>query len=175
MTEYIRPALGQEVPLGTLYDARLDQFLSGPILPPNSPRGYVLEIPCPHAIQNEISVSFGATHAARFSAMGVDDNLAANVLSRLIEPKGSATFLNDSTLDKEFLYGAVRHVHNTCEERLNLDEPKFLDAAHVGDYRSTHVVIGIKWGLQSIMTMKHCITKPSERTALEASFERDMG
>ncbi|KAM0240174.1 hypothetical protein ACHAP5_008031 [Fusarium lateritium] len=174
MAEFTRPALGQEVHLGTLYDARLDQFLSGPILPPNSPRDSIIEIPCPHAIQHEISVSFGASHASRFGAMGVDDNLAASVLSGLVEPKGSATFLNDSTLDKDFLFGAVHHVHNTREERLNLDEPKFLDAAHVGDYRSTHVVIGIKWGLQNIMTMKHCITDSSQRTALEASFDKDM-
>lgn len=106
--------------------------------------------------------------------MGVDDNLAASVLSGLVEPKGSATFLNDGTLDKEFLYGAVHYVHNTCEERLNLVEPRFLDAAHLGDSRSTHVVVGIKWGIQSIMTMKRCITKPSERIGLEAFFNRDM-
>jgi hypothetical protein len=106
--------------------------------------------------------------------MGVDDNLAASVLSGLVEPKGSATFLNDGTLDKEFLYGAIHHVYNTCEERLNLCEPRFPDAAHVGDSRSTHVVVGIKWGIQNIMTMKLCITNPSERTALEASFHRDM-
>ncbi|WZH47680.1 uncharacterized protein QYS62_008838 [Fusarium acuminatum] len=174
MAEYTRPALGQEVPLGTLYDARLDQFLSGPSLPRNPPRCSILETPCPNAIQNEISVSLGASRAARFQGMGVDDNLAASVLSGLVEPKGSATFLNDGTLDKEFLYGAVHHVYNTCEERLNLCEPRFPDAAHVGDSRSTHVVVGIKWGIQNIMTMKLCITNPSERTALEASFHRDM-
>ncbi|KAM0353064.1 hypothetical protein ACHAPU_001952 [Fusarium lateritium] len=175
MAECTRASLGQEVALGTLYDARLDQFLSGFILPPNAPRGSVLTIPCTHALQHENSTSVGSTHAARFEAMGIDHKLAASVLSGLVEPKGSATFLKDGHPDKLNFFGAVRHIYNTREERLNLNEPRFLDVASVGDYRSTHVVTGIKWGLQSIMTMKHKIDLPNQRPALEASFRRDLG
>ncbi|KAF5000426.1 hypothetical protein FGRMN_1757 [Fusarium graminum] len=160
MAEYKRASLGQEVALGTLYDARLDQFLSGFILPLNAPRGSVLKIPC--------------THAARFEAMGIDHKLAVNLLSGLVEPKGAAAFLKDGRLDKLIFFGAVRHIHNTYEERLTLNEPRFLDVTSVGDYRSTHVVTGVKWGLQSIMTMKHEIAVSSQRPALEASFRRDM-
>ncbi|ENH70696.1 hypothetical protein FOC1_g10004994 [Fusarium oxysporum f. sp. cubense race 1] len=106
MAEIVRPALGQQVAIGTLYDARVDQFLQSSILPPNLPRGIVLRGILPPSGQLQNWMAEGSGHASRFRAMRVDDNLAASILSGSIDLEGSANFLKDSTVDENTLCGA---------------------------------------------------------------------
>ncbi|KAJ4107913.1 hypothetical protein NW760_008761 [Fusarium oxysporum] len=106
MAEIVRPALGQQVTIGTLYDARVDQFLQSSILPPNLPRGIVLRGILPPSDQLQNWMAEGSGHASRFRAMRVDDNLAASILSGSIDLEGSANFLKDSTVDENTLCGA---------------------------------------------------------------------
>ncbi|KAG5798413.1 hypothetical protein H9Q69_002561 [Fusarium xylarioides] len=180
MAEVVRPALGQQVAIGTLYDARVDQFLSSSILPPNPPQGTVLRSSCQPSHQRQSVIHQGSSHASRFNAMRIDGNLAASILSGLIDLKGSANFLKDSTLDGDILYGVNRSFFNTYEDVLNLHQSVLRNGMASGiflpaDRRSTHVVTGIRWGLQSIMTMKHRIVDASQRAALEVAFQKDLG
>ncbi|KAG5817420.1 hypothetical protein H9Q74_000674 [Fusarium xylarioides] len=180
MAEIVRPALGQQVAIGTLYDARVDQFLSSSILPPNPPQGTVLRSSCQPSHQRQSGIHQGSSHASRFNAMRIDGNLAASILSGLIDLKGSANFLKDSTLDGDILYGVNRSFFNTYEDVLNLHQSVLRNGMASGiflpaDRRSTHVVTGIRWGLQSIMTMKHRIVDASQRAALEVAFQKDLG
>ncbi|KAG5772719.1 hypothetical protein H9Q72_001219 [Fusarium xylarioides] len=180
MAEIVRPALGQQVAIGTLYDARVDEFLSSSILPPNPPQGTVLRSSCQPSHQRQSGIHQGSSHASRFNAMRIDGNLAASILSGLIDLKGSANFLKDSTLDGDILYGVNRSFFNTYEDVLNLHQSVLRNGMASGiflpaDRRSTHVVTGIRWGLQSIMTMKHRIVDASQRAALEVAFQKDLG
>ncbi|KAH7173325.1 uncharacterized protein B0J16DRAFT_311119 [Fusarium flagelliforme] len=176
--DIVRPALGAEVPIGTIYDATRDQFLPASGLPPTPPAGVILASPCPIERQNEITTSIGSSHAARFAAMGIDPNLAASVLSGLINPQGSGTFLTDGTSEKDILYGAVRHIYNTCQERLNLS-PDLLDmlaynTASMADHHGAYIVVGVTYGLQSIITMKHHIKGSSNKEHVESIFQHDL-
>ncbi|KAF5963788.1 hypothetical protein FCOIX_13697 [Fusarium coicis] len=179
MAEIARPALGQQVAIGTLYDARVDQFLASSILPPNPPQGTVLRSSCQPSRQRQSGIHQGSDHASRFNAMRIDGNLAASILSGLIDLKGSANFLKDGTVDGDILYGINRSFFNTYGDALNLHQSAlrsgmasefFLPA----DRHGTHVVAGIRWGLQSIMTMKHRIEDSSQRAALEVAFQKDL-
>ncbi|KAF5989698.1 hypothetical protein FBULB1_701 [Fusarium bulbicola] len=177
MAEIIRPALGQHVSIGTLYDARVDQFLPSSILPLIPPQGVVLRsLP---SRQHQSGIHQGSSHASRFNAMRIDGNLAASILSGLIDLKGSANFLKDSTLDGDILYGVNRSFFNTYEDVLNLHQGVLRSGMASGiflpaDRRSTHVVTGVRWGLQSIMTMKHRVDDPDQRAALEVAFQKDL-
>src|SRR6478735_6014552 len=162
MAEIVRPALGQQVAIGTLYDARVDQFLQSSILPPNLPRGIVLRGILPPSDQLQNRMAEGSGHASRFRAMRVDDNLAASILSGSIDLEGSANFLKDSTVDENTLYGAVRHFFNTYKDVLDINRGAFRTGGAPAMFlppgpRSTHVVTSVRWGLQSILTMKHRI------------------
>ncbi|EXL96425.1 hypothetical protein NOF04DRAFT_9716 [Fusarium oxysporum II5] len=179
MAEIVRPALGQQVAIGTLYDARVDQFLQSSILPPNLPRGIVLRGILPPSDQLQNWMAEGSDHASRFRAMCVDDNLAASILSGSIDLEGSANFLKDSTVDENTLCGAVRHFFNTYKDVLDINRGAFRTGGAPAmflppDPRSTHVVTSVRWGLQSILTMKHRIADPSQQVALELSFQRDL-
>ncbi|KAF5566305.1 hypothetical protein FNAPI_1222 [Fusarium napiforme] len=179
MAEIVRPALGQQVAIGTLYDARVDQFLPSSVLPPNPPQGTVLRSSCQPSRQLQSGIHQGSDHASRFNAMRIDGNLAASILSGLIDLKGSANFLKDSTSDGDILYGINRSFFNTYEDALNLHQSVLRNGMASGiflpaDRHSTHVVTGIRWGLQSIMTMEHRIEDPSQRAVLKVAFQKDL-
>ncbi|KAF4453669.1 hypothetical protein F53441_3678 [Fusarium austroafricanum] len=179
MNEHARPSFGQQVAVGTLYDARLDQFLPSSILPPNPPQGAIVRFPPQLGQEHHNWHAAGSRHIDRFCAMGINHNLTASILSGLIDPKGSATFLKDGISSQDTFYGVVGHIFKTCVERISLREPVLRNVlAHKmflpADDRATHVVTGIKWGLQSIMTMEHHIDNPNQRMALKTSFSRDL-
>ncbi|KAF4957928.1 hypothetical protein FGADI_2757 [Fusarium gaditjirri] len=179
MAEIVRPALGQQVAIGTLYDARVDRFLPSSILPPSPPQGTVSRRPCPISMRHRSGISQGSSHASRFQAMRIDSNLAASILSGLIDLKGSANFLKDSALDGDTFYGVNRVLFDTFEDVLDLRHSVYGNGMASGiflpaDHRSTHVVTNIQWGLQSIVTMKHHIADPSQRVALEDAFHNDL-
>ncbi|QPC71916.1 hypothetical protein HYE68_002668 [Fusarium pseudograminearum] len=179
MAEIHRPALGQDVAIGTLYDAKRDQFLPSSVLPLSIPEGIISRSPCQIQQQHEITSSVGATHRGRFTFMGIDSNLAASVACDLIVPQGSGIFFKDGTSQKNILHGNVRHVYNTCRECLDLKEPDFLDiiaqgSIHSADRYSTYVVVGVNYGLQSIITMKYLIPDPEHRPSVEPVFYQDV-
>ncbi|RGP69995.1 hypothetical protein FSPOR_4285 [Fusarium sporotrichioides] len=179
MAEIHRPALGQEVAIGTLYDAKRDQFLPLSVLPLPVPGGIVSKFPCPTQQQHEITWSVGATHKERFTLLGIDSNLAASVACDLIVPQGSGMFLKGGTSQTDILQGNVRHIYNTSMECLDLKEPDFLDILAQGiigstDRYSTYVVLGINYGLQNIITMKYRLKDHNNRANVEAIFHQDV-
>ncbi|GKU03600.1 unnamed protein product [Fusarium langsethiae] len=179
MAEIHRPALGQEVAIGTLYDAKRDQFLPSSVLPLPVPGGIVSKFPCPTQQQHEITWSVGATHKERFTLLGIDSNLAASIACDLIVPQGSGMFLKDGTSQTDILQGNVRHIYNTSMECLDLKEPDFLDILAQGtisstDRYSTYVVLGINYGLQNIITMKYHLKDPNNRANAEAIVHQDV-
>ncbi|OBS25900.1 hypothetical protein FPOA_06434 [Fusarium poae] len=179
MAEMHRPALGQEVAIGTLYDAKRDQFLPASILPHSAPEGIISRLPCEISQQHNIVSSVGATHKDRFNLMDIDSNLAASVTCDLIVPQGSGMFLKDGTSGKNILQGNVRHIYNTCREYVELSNP---DVSHVlaqglvgvADVRSTHFVVAVNYGLQSIITMKYELKDPQDKTNVDPIFSRDV-
>ncbi|KAH7159096.1 hypothetical protein DER46DRAFT_702261 [Fusarium sp. MPI-SDFR-AT-0072] len=179
MAEIVRPALGQQVAIGTLYDARVDQFLQSSILLPNLPRGIALRGILPPSDELQNWMAEGSDHASRFRAIRVNDNLAVSILSGSIDLEGSANFLKDSTVDGNTLFGAVRHFFNTYKDVLDINRGDFRTEGVPAmflppDPRSTHVVTSVKWGLQSILTMKHRIADPSQQVTMKLSFQRDL-
>ncbi|KAJ4267155.1 hypothetical protein NW762_003255 [Fusarium torreyae] len=100
-------------------------------------------------------------------------------MSGLIEPQGSTTFLTDGVVEKDTLYGSVRHVYFNCEEYLKYNDrylARYTDLGPLQNYHNaTHVVVGINWGIQSIMTLKHRITDQSHPAELEMLFRKDLG
>ncbi|KAM0227936.1 hypothetical protein ACHAPO_011144 [Fusarium lateritium] len=179
MAEIHRPALGQEVAIGTLYDAKRDQFLPASILPLSVPEGIITRSQCQPSQQHDVVWSVGATHKDRFALMGIDANLAASVACDLNVPQGSGMFLKDGTSDKNILQGNVHHIYNTCRDCVELGNPDISDVLAQGfvgvtDSRSTHFVVAANYGLQSIITMKYNLKDPRDKANMEPLFTHDM-
>ncbi|KAF5025539.1 hypothetical protein F66182_2347 [Fusarium sp. NRRL 66182] len=174
-SEFRRLAFGQNVPLGTLYDARLDQFLPASFLHPLPPG----ESPIATEPRAKFSTTtcFGAKHATRFDALGLDHNVAASVMSGLVEPKGSTTFLGDGAADENSLCGAVSHTSYTCREFLTLNDPGFMNYINttaLRDHFCTHLVVAVDWGIRNIMTIRHHIVDQSQIATTKERFRSDL-
>jgi hypothetical protein len=109
-------------------------------------------------------------------AMGIDHNLAASVLSGMIELRGATTHLSEGTSGQDNLYRIICYTRLGYGESLNLgsDYYKSLALQLPKHHDSSHVVIEAQWGLQSIMILKHPINDELERPSIESSFNYDM-
>ncbi|KAI0007497.1 hypothetical protein F4779DRAFT_619485 [Xylariaceae sp. FL0662B] len=73
-----RPALGERVPFGTLYDARTDKFLPQSLL----------------------------KREHQFDLMNIDPDLAASILAKLVRLRGAGVFLDDMRQGDDVLHAA---------------------------------------------------------------------
>ncbi|KAG5662578.1 hypothetical protein KAF25_004996 [Fusarium avenaceum] len=114
-------------------------------------------------------------HASRFE-IEIDHNLAASVVSGMIELRGATTHLSEGTSDQDSLYRIICYTRLSCLESLNLgsDYCKSLTLQLPRHLDSFHVVINAQWGLQSTMILKHVINDELERPSIEKSFNDDM-
>ncbi|RGP67000.1 hypothetical protein FLONG3_8658 [Fusarium longipes] len=179
MAEILKPALGQEVAIGSLCDARRGQFHARNISSSSLIERNVTCFPCPVEKQHQVIQSMGATHEARCNAMGIDSNLVVSVLCGLSVPQGSGVFLKDGTSEDNILYGVVRYIYTTSGERIDYRQPHIRDMLNevvtpTPDPISTHVVVVVDYGLQSIITMKYSIKDPGDMTNIQSIFLRDL-
>ncbi|CAJ0550915.1 Ff.00g108450.m01.CDS01 [Fusarium sp. VM40] len=175
MSEFKRPSFGQIVPIGTLYDARVDKFLEASILPANPPPEAITIIQNPSG-EFSTKYAFRPNHTSRFMAMNIDNNLAASVISGLIEPRGPAAYLNEGNSAQDRLCRIIYHTRLGYTESLNLGSDYYKGLAlQLPRLRgSSHVVIQAQWGLQSVMVVRHPIKNEKERASIKKSFNDDL-
>ncbi|PNP52300.1 hypothetical protein THARTR1_07080 [Trichoderma harzianum] len=175
MEDQVVPALRRVAGIGTLYDAKTDKFLNASILSPDLSNTYVSTKKTP---QTEITISECASYEDAFKDLHIDDATAVNILSGILELQGAAVFLRDFVPSGGTGRAAVIHQVSTMAQTLvNLTEAFHLsgDSTPLQTNDCTHVVIGIKWGLRTIIAAG-CPT--SSKSGLsegeEATFNRDL-
>ncbi|KAJ1331910.1 50S ribosome-binding GTPase [Microdochium nivale] len=150
-----RPALGQNVPLGTLYNARLDCFLPSSLhnhgtLVPSSVHSEALES------QPHMKIVHEDSPKARCELLAMTSDMAASHLAGLLTPLGSSSYLSEPPKDPALPAGALLTTFATIQTRLQLGSPDHADWLDPGAFNggdATHVVTSIQWGLQSIVAV----------------------
>ncbi|KAL7912004.1 hypothetical protein GGI35DRAFT_303913 [Trichoderma velutinum] len=175
MDDHVVPALRRVAEIGTLYDAKTDRFLNASILSRGLSDIYVSTEQTP---QTDTTISRCASYGDVFKDLHIDDATAVNILSGIIELQGAAVFLRDFVPSSGTERAAVIHEVSTMVQTLaNLTEAfnSSGDSAPLQTNDCTHVVIGIKWGLRTIVAAC-CPT--SSKSGLsegeEATFNRDL-
>jgi GTPase SAR1 family protein len=165
-----RPALGQIVNIGTLYDARNERFLPSSLLseplPPDA-------IDVMHTPKTDISVSYVDTYEEKFDKLGLSPELSAAILAGLVAPGGSGHYLSDERDSSNILHAAMYHKITTVQQKLNLMSGILKGCLALTSIRSseaTHVVVEAEWGSQSIVTLKHHIEDGVEKALAEHHF-----
>jgi hypothetical protein len=142
----IRPALGEQVELGTLYDARLDKFLSHSII--NEP---LLEtVVTSHDINTtEVVVGENDTLKERFNKMAIPTDLQTSIVTGIASVKGAARYLkHKKQASFPIVHRALYQTITTKLEKLNFASEstrELLDfggletgnATHLGKFDST--------------------------------------
>src|SRR4051794_6511132 len=100
-----RPALGQVVQIGALYDARRDSFIPLSLLKTTPPLSSVIVT---GDNTSDVEVSFTDTYEEKFNKMNLDPELGASFLSGLVHVDRSGGYLND-----------LRDTNNTIQASLH--------------------------------------------------------
>ncbi|KAI1802416.1 hypothetical protein F4811DRAFT_573088 [Daldinia bambusicola] len=171
-----RPALGECVPFGTLYDARTDKFLPQSLLK-NDVQISKESSSVPKDQPPEVKVVFNDSYQSKFDLMGIRSDLGSSVLAKLIEPKGACAYLNAPQGREGALYAAIHHKIISLRETFNVMRPRNQDAVEWEALRNpsaTHFVAGIDWGIQSVVSIKHAAGSPEACKAAEAQFKTEI-
>ncbi|KAK5988277.1 hypothetical protein PT974_12419 [Cladobotryum mycophilum] len=165
MNELIRPSLRQIASVGTLYDAKSDQFLQASILRQDLPAG-------------NLPLS-GHSFDRIFKTLRIREDTALNILSGLVQPQGATIYLQDFEATAGALRGAIHYEVSAASETLVNESLKEafewgsnLDPAQTHD--CTHVVTGIRWGLQTIVSLNYSGSGGPDQSKDQVAFERDL-
>ncbi|KAI1642269.1 uncharacterized protein F4817DRAFT_353420 [Daldinia loculata] len=171
-----RPALGEQVPFGRLYDARTDQFLSQSLL-----RGdgqiFQASSAVPTGQLPEVNVIFDDSYQAKFDLMNIDPDLGASILAKLIKPKGASMYLDVPQQRDGMLHAAIHHKVISAREKFNVMHPRnqaAIDWEALINLEATHFVVGIEWGIQSIVSIQHAVSSSAAHTVVEAQFQTEI-
>jgi len=155
----LRPALGQIAKLGTLYDARTDIFLPICILNAKAPRSVITRT---EKTITEFDFSADDSLKGRFSKMGLNTDLQASYLSGFVNVEGSGRHLNKIQNTGGAVEVSMYHRVTVMEESLEVRSREiadFLALDYIEGGFATHVVVGITWGANSIVTAKHQLSQ----------------
>ncbi|KAK3399956.1 hypothetical protein B0T20DRAFT_373090 [Sordaria brevicollis] len=169
-----RPALGCEVNLGTLYDSRTDTFL---------PHTLFKETPA-NAVDSKAKVNSTAklskatTFRQKLADLGIGTELGASFLSGLSPVDGCGLYLADHRkYPGHVAHSSLHYTITTAEEELNLTAggvkdiiiPDLLDSTN-----ATHVVTGIIFGAQFIVTARTKADDPTQLARLQQCLDKEF-
>jgi GTPase SAR1 family protein len=168
-----RPSLGQIASIGTLYDARSDSFLPLSLLKDLPPDGILKT----NTQKVTVQVSYIDSYEEKFGKIGVGNELGGSILAGLVNTSGSGCYLGETRESNENLQAAVYHKIITSQEKLNFMSNEIKDHLAFTVLRSsevTHVVTGIEWGAQSIVTARHRLLNSIEGSGIEGQFRAEI-
>lgn len=155
-----RPALGQYVDLGTLYDARSDTFIAQSLLSDLPESAVSLS----GNSTSHLQVMSMDTYREKFNNLKIGPELGASFLSEMFDVARAAMYLHDKRRSASIEQASIQYAITTAEERVNFGNPElasYIDLSTIQGSGATHVLAGIWWGAQTIVTAK-CHSKDDE-------------
>ncbi|KAK5740821.1 hypothetical protein LTR17_004411 [Elasticomyces elasticus] len=164
-----RPALGQNVSIGALYDARTDQFLPDRLFKQDLP-GAAFQMIGQHKV--EVTATYGDTFRTRFEKLGISSNLAGSILAESVRYRGASRYLAEPR-EGCFIHAALHHTLSTCVQTINFQFsslPDHLETTVVANPNATHMVTGIEWGSKTVISVR-TYASAAERASLTRQLE----
>ncbi|KAL7819970.1 hypothetical protein V8C26DRAFT_440683 [Trichoderma gracile] len=168
------PGLRRAAEIGTLYDAKKDHFLGASLFPRGLPNSHESTQPTP---RTEITVSRCASYGQVFKDLHIDETTAVNILSGTLDPQGAAVFLRDFEIGGTVRAAVIHRLSTVQQALVNLGDTlrSCGDLSPLRTQDCTHVVVGIKWGLQTIVAAScSAPSKAGSSEAEEATLNRDL-
>ena len=170
-----RPALGQVARIGTLYTATTDSFLSSSVFKDDLPAGSILQNPAAPA--PKIQINYVDKYQDKFDMMGINAELGASILAGFVEAVGSGRYLTEECNSDKRLKAAILLRYTTFQEKLNFRDAELSNSLSITSLRAseaTHVVTGIEWGCQNILTVEHRLADNEEMLSVQPQFRAEV-
>ncbi|MCJ1360029.1 MAG: hypothetical protein MMC33_010032 [Icmadophila ericetorum] len=158
----------------TLYNARNDAFLPFSLLNKELPPNGIESSNIPKEITQ---ISYVNTYEEKFERLGLSKELGGSILAKLVRPSGSGCYLGETQESNKSLHAALYHKMTTVREKWKPMSSEFgnclsLTALESGE--ATHVVTGIEWGAQSVVTARHRFSDGVARSSIEGQFCKEI-
>lgn len=168
---YKRPALGQCFGLGSLYNARTDNFL------PDSLLTEILDGSVQVTELSRAETTFGDddTYQEKFDKMAVCPDLMATVLAGPGNIQGSGGYLNEQRHSFPTVHRAMHYSLQTVEEKLHLfgnNINDHIDTNQLMQPEATHIVTEIIWGANCIVSATRRLLLDEDRNAAQSSLKK---
>ena len=162
-----RPAFGWVAELGTLYDARTDNFLEQSLLLKEPPDD-AMTVEYHDRMQCQ---SFcGETLSDRFRHLGIDHDLQASILAELTRSAGASEHVYCQHDNVNAVQGSFYRTISVFHENLDFTKRGLTGMIHLEKdvaLSATHVVAGIEWGAQTVVCAKHSLRQGEDREAVQ--------
>ncbi|KAK5687475.1 hypothetical protein LTS10_001613 [Elasticomyces elasticus] len=167
-----RPALGQTVSIGALYNASRGQFLPDGLLNSSVPEAAFQVV---DEDKVDITASHGDGYHQRFKTLDLPVGLAANLLTDSVRYGGASRYLAEP-YDAHFVHSVLQHTFTKCVRTLDFHFrglQDYLTTLSISNSDATHMVVGIEWGSQSIISLR-VRSALAERTSTEHQLHADF-
>lgn len=169
-----RPAFGWIAELGTLYDARTDNFLQQSLLLKEPPENamtvrYNSSILCRSFCKETLN--------DRFRHFGIEHDLQASILAELTRSMGASEHVYCQHDDANVVQGSFYRTVSVFDENLDFTKSGLTGSISLnagGALSATHVVAGIEWGAQTVICAKHSLRQGEDREALERELKHSL-
>jgi GTPase SAR1 family protein len=169
METFERPALGANIGLGMLYDARTDSFLSESAL--------TMEVQDECTLvdwQESKTVAFCEDDnlASKCETLGLSSSLVASCLAGMVSYEGSGLFLTakKSAIGDEIVYHALHFATSTVRQQLNLAMVELRASLTDCAPEATHLCTQILFGGCCTITATGSVADPAKRAQLRRKF-----
>lgn len=172
-----RPALGQLASIGTFFNERTDSFLPSSLLKEELPHDVIAKSPAALEEKLKVELSYIDTYEQKFDILGIEPEIRGSILAGIVSPGAAGRYLDEVRENCNDLHAAIYHKIVSCEEKLNFMSSNLqgcLTSTAIQPGEATHVVTGIKWGAQSVVTARISVPVNTNKSNIEAQFHEDM-
>jgi hypothetical protein len=170
-----RPALGQVAALGSLYDARSDSFIPLSLLKSPPPESAIVTT---QKHSTDVKISKTDTYKDKLDRLGVEAELSASFLAGLVNVEGSGRYLTDKRETNLTMQSSMHYSITTVEQELNLTAKEIKECLAFETLDSdvaTHVVTGISWGAQCIISARTEVALSQDRAEIDGALDTKFG
>lgn len=109
--------------------------------------------------------------------MRIGAELGGSILAGLLDLSGCGCYLGESRESNQIFQAALHYRISSVQERLDFVSSQVKDCLALTvleNSEATHVVIGIEWGAQSVVTARHWPLDSIERSEVEVRFRTEV-
>jgi hypothetical protein len=166
-------SLGRMASLGSLYDARCENFLDYYLLRKDFPQSLIDE---KDQASSKFKYDYTNTHESKFHNLDVSAELKLSVLSGMVSLEGSGKYLNEKKENHKSVRGDLVYDITTKSQKLRLSDVNDEVISHESIKSNaltgaTHVVTGIQWGASVIASFEYTNDENRDRTAISGNLK----
>ena len=167
-------AVGRVAKLGELYDARSDQFLHLSLIKSNLPNTSTTST---QNRQTKLKYSMVNTLEEKFRTLDIQAELKLSIMGGLFDLEGSGKFFKDTKRSGKSAKASLVSSFSTEYEQMSItgtEVRNLVDLDALEQIDATHVVVGIQWGGNVIISVEDTNYDDQDQQKIEGNMQAQL-